>query len=254
VSVGEALSRARQDRGLSVADVAADTRIRATLIEGIEADNFEPCGGEVYARGHIRSIARVVGIDAAPLIAEFDAAHDVEQVPVAVAAQPTDPDIVARSDRHRPNWTLAMVVALVVICGLAAVGLVHNGGSHTPSTKAQSPRTTSTSNAPRSSPPATPPPSGVAEIPADQASMLVRATRGYTWMQVESKSGVVKFSGTLQAGSHKLFTDKHGLTFVIGNAPVVDLVINGHDIGAPHSAGNVSRGSVIPGANTVQQT
>lgn len=257
MSVGDALSRARLDRGLSVEDVSASTRIRGTLIRAIEVDNFAPCGGAVYARGHIRSIARVVGIDPEPLIEEFDRASGVEQpVPaaVSVAAQPTDADIVARSERRGPNWTAAMAAALIVICALAAVSLLltNNGGSHSPQTGASrqhSPTVASTGRPPAS----TPPPSSVAQIPSDQATMLIRTTNGPSWMQITSKSGSVLFRGLLSAGHRKLFTNKHGLMFVIGNAPAVDLVINGHDIGSPRSAGSVSRGQVIPGADTIQQ-
>jgi cytoskeletal protein RodZ len=253
VSVGDALSSARLDRGLSVDDVSAATRIRGTLVRAIEADDFTPCGGAVYARGHIRSIARVVGVDPEPLIAEFDRASGVEQpvaAPVVVSPQPTDREIVARSERHGPNWFAAMAVALVVICALAAISLVatHSGSTkgHHPSAPVQA--------APRRTPATSPPPSSVAQIPAEQASMLIRTTNGATWMQVTSKSGSVLFRGLLSAGQRKLFTNKHGLLFVIGNAPAVDLVVNGHDIGSPHSAGNVSRGRVIPGADTIQLT
>ena len=70
--LGAALTAAREQRGLSVEDVAAATRIRATIIRAIEADDFAACGGAVYARGHLRSVAQVVGADPKPLIAEFD--------------------------------------------------------------------------------------------------------------------------------------------------------------------------------------
>jgi cytoskeletal protein RodZ len=75
VSVGESLARARQERGLSVEDVTAATRIRGGLIRSIENDEFAACGGAVYARGHIRNISRVLSIDPAPLVEEFDRTH-----------------------------------------------------------------------------------------------------------------------------------------------------------------------------------
>lgn len=75
MSIGEALIRARREAGLSVADVSRRTRIRETIINGIERDDFSLCGGDFYARGHIRAIARVIGIDSEPLIEEYDAAH-----------------------------------------------------------------------------------------------------------------------------------------------------------------------------------
>lgn len=72
VSIGTTLSRARETAGLSVAEVSARTRIRTPLIRAIEADDFGPCGGDFYARGHIRAIARIVGVDSRPLIDAYD--------------------------------------------------------------------------------------------------------------------------------------------------------------------------------------
>jgi transcriptional regulator with XRE-family HTH domain len=252
VSVGETLSHARRSLGLSLDDVSADTRIRASVVASIENDEFGPCGGAVYARGHIRSIARVLGIDADPLIAEFDAAHPVELPPVAatVAPQPTDPELLSRSARHRPNWTAAMATALAGICVFALVGLLvsHSHG------KSAGVAARSAGGAGHVAAPATPPPTTVAEIPATKATMLIRALRGQTWLQVTSKNGThTYFSGLLALGEHRLFASAHGLAFVIGNAPAVDVVVNGHDIGTPPSQGNVARGNVTPGVDTIQQ-
>jgi transcriptional regulator with XRE-family HTH domain len=260
VSVGEELSRARQERRLTVDDVAADTMIRATLIRAIEADNFDPCGGSVYARGHIRSIARVVGIDPKPLLAEFDSTHEgAAPAALTLAAAPTDHEAVARSERHNrgPNWAAAMVAVLVLVVVAALVPFIAgHHGSNKPSSNAGAGPVThpSTTPSPAASPShsASPPPSATAQLNTNQASMLIRVTKDSTWMSVETVAGSVLFEGLLPAGHQKLFTAKHGLKFVIGNAPAVDIVVNGHDIGSPASSGNVSRGTVTPGANTVQ--
>ena len=61
MSIGDALAQARSQAGLTIAQVSQRTRIRETIIRGIEHDDFSACGGDFYARGHIRSIARVVG-------------------------------------------------------------------------------------------------------------------------------------------------------------------------------------------------
>jgi cytoskeleton protein RodZ len=257
VSVGEELSRARQERRLTVDDVAADTMIRATLIRAIEADNFDPCGGSVYARGHIRSIARVVGIDPKPLLAEFDSSHEgAAPAALTLAAAPTDHEAVARSERHGPNWAAAMVAVLVLVVVAALVPLFTHHGSNSPAPNAgPGPVThTSTTPSPTASPShsASPPPSATAQLNTNQASMLIRVTKETTWLSVETVAGSLLFQGLLPAGHQKLFTAKHGLKFTIGNAPAVDIVVNGHDIGSPASSGSVSRGTVTPGANTVQ--
>jgi cytoskeletal protein RodZ len=75
VSIGDTLAEARRQAGLTVAQVSDRTRIRETIIRGIEQNDFSACGGDFYARGHIRSVASVVGVDPAPLIGEYDEAH-----------------------------------------------------------------------------------------------------------------------------------------------------------------------------------
>jgi hypothetical protein len=75
VRIGGALTEARSQAGLTVTEVSDRTRIRATIIRDIERDDYSSCGGDYYARGHIRAIARVVGTDPVPLIAEYDAAR-----------------------------------------------------------------------------------------------------------------------------------------------------------------------------------
>ena len=61
--IGPELAAARTRLGLSVDQLAERTRIRPHVIESIEVDDFAPCGGDFYARGHLRTLARVLGID-----------------------------------------------------------------------------------------------------------------------------------------------------------------------------------------------
>ena len=75
MSIGEGLAQARRQAGLTVAQVSERTRIRETIICGIERDDYSACGGDFYTRGHIRAIAKAVGTDPMPLVREYDAAH-----------------------------------------------------------------------------------------------------------------------------------------------------------------------------------
>ncbi|HKD90086.1 MAG TPA: helix-turn-helix transcriptional regulator, partial [Streptosporangiaceae bacterium] len=81
MGIGGALAAARSEAGLTVDQVSERTRIRRALIRAIEQDDYSPCGGDFYVRGHIRAIARVVGTDPAPLIEAYDAAHGVRRAP-----------------------------------------------------------------------------------------------------------------------------------------------------------------------------
>jgi hypothetical protein len=110
--IGDTLAQARQQAGLTVAQVSARTRIRETIIRGIEDGDYSACGGDFYARGHIRAIAKVIGTDSEPLIGEYDAAH---RAPGAVAAVSLE-ELVATSaqarQQRRPHppavWALAV--------------------------------------------------------------------------------------------------------------------------------------------------
>lgn len=75
MSIGEDLAAARHQAALSVTQVNQQTCIRETIIRAIEHDDYAVCGGDFYARGHIRAIAHAVGADPGPLIAAYDAAE-----------------------------------------------------------------------------------------------------------------------------------------------------------------------------------
>ena len=79
VSIGEILTSARRQAGLTITQVSERTRIRETIIRGIERDDFPACGGDFYARGHIRAIARTAGVDLESLIREYDSSQGTPQ-------------------------------------------------------------------------------------------------------------------------------------------------------------------------------
>ena len=72
MTVGEALAEARYQAGLTVDEVSERTRIREAVIRCIEQDDYGACGGDLYVHGYVRAIAGAIGIDAQPLIREYD--------------------------------------------------------------------------------------------------------------------------------------------------------------------------------------
>lgn len=71
--IGEKLQGARLAAGLTAREISERTRITPEVLHRIEAGEFAQCGGDVYARGHIRAYAHAVGLDPAPLLAEYGA-------------------------------------------------------------------------------------------------------------------------------------------------------------------------------------
>lgn len=73
--IGELLLQTRLDRGLTAREVSELTRITPETLRRIETGQFEQCGGDVYARGHIRAYAQAVGVDPEPLLLMYGAVH-----------------------------------------------------------------------------------------------------------------------------------------------------------------------------------
>lgn len=72
MSAGQMLSAARNARGMTLEELADATKLRASILAAMEADDFSHCGGLVYARGQLRSIAPVLGLDPDDLVDAFD--------------------------------------------------------------------------------------------------------------------------------------------------------------------------------------
>ena len=66
--IGEALRSTRERRGLSIDEVARETRISPRFLEALEAEQFEELPAPVYVRGFLRSYANYLKIEAQPLL------------------------------------------------------------------------------------------------------------------------------------------------------------------------------------------
>jgi cytoskeletal protein RodZ len=131
MSIGESLAQARRHAGLSVYEVSRQTRVREPIIRGIENDDYSACGGDFYARGHIRLIARAVGADPEPLIREYDATvGSQEPITAADLFRPVTPIRVREPQPRRP-WMALLGLALVVAIGVGAYYLI-SGTRHAP--------------------------------------------------------------------------------------------------------------------------
>jgi cytoskeletal protein RodZ len=239
VSIGETLAQRRREAGLTITQVSEQTRIRETVIRAIEHDDFTPCGGNFYARGHIKGIARVLGLDAEPLIQEYDETHGGS--PQATAAQALEPAIPVRfRERRSPNWSLAMAIVLVLVVLYGVVRVVGGGqAEHSAVQPARAPGSASASQPPAPKPSPTRSDS-VALAPPTEVSLRIKATVT-TWISIRDSKNKQLFSGLLRRGQSKEWTARKKIRVVLGNAGGVTLNVNGKDLGSPGAAGQVLR-------------
>jgi len=152
VSIGATLAAARRRAGLTVSEVSQRTRVTEPIIRGIEQDDYAACGGDFYARGHIRAIARAVGEDPLPLIDEFDSTwRSAKEITAAEAFQPSMP--LRKRERRRVRWSAFLAVLVLAVLGFAGYKFVSGVGGRAHATAAgHSPSAGGPTNPPASAP------------------------------------------------------------------------------------------------------
>ncbi|MCN9242566.1 helix-turn-helix domain-containing protein [Streptomyces sp. RY43-2] len=251
--IGLALQQARIAAGLSVDDVSEATRVRAAIVHAIERDDFAPCGGDVYARGHLRALAQAVHLPPEPLLEQYAAEYGGRPEPTPAA--PLFEAERIRPERRRPNWTAAMVAAIVVVIGFVGFTMVKGTGGQ--SVKPQGAKGSapsigkSVSPSPKSSEPAQrspePSDSAIAAAPRDKVTVQVSATDGRSWISAKDHNGRTLFDGLLKQGDSQSFQDKEKIDLVLGDAGAIELYVNGKKIEDDFRPGQVERLSYTKG-------
>jgi cytoskeletal protein RodZ len=220
VSIGESLAEARRQAGLSVTQVSEQTRIRESIIRDIEQDDFSQCGGDFYARGHIRGIAGAVGLDPVPLIREYDTEHGPPgSIRAADVFEPSRP-VKMRERRRSPSLSMIVGVVLLAIIGFGVYRLASGHGSGLGSKPVAAPTHQATASAT-----ARPTPSPTPTV--DDVVIKLTATED-CWVQLTSSSdGSQLYMGVIQAGASMKWTEKQAVNVRLGNPGGVILTVNG---------------------------
>ena len=245
MSVGDALAQARSQAGLTIAQVSQQTRIRETIIRGIERGDFSACGGDFYARGHIRSIARVVGLDPEELVREYDAVHGAPNAMTAADVfEPSTP--IRLKERRSANWSVVLVLALAAVLGYGVFRLVDHGNSKPPAAASDS-----THVKVSGTPTPSPSPSNAA-VPPRRLTIKLSAVQD-CWVQFTKPHGQLLFQVYVLSGSTHTWRFKHAVSMQIGNPGGIVLTVNGRNYGHPGSYGqpvtlNFGPGEKLPRA------
>jgi cytoskeletal protein RodZ len=229
VSIGDALAAARREAGLTITQVSQRTCIRETIVRGIERGDYSACGGDFYARGHIRSIARAVGLDPQELVKEYDSTHAApQQITAADVFQPFTP--VKLKERRRANWSIVLLAGLVAVLGIAGFRYFkthNNSGPSRPTASTQSDRQQA-SHQHKKITKTTPVVHKAA--PTYVQITLVADTGNITWAQLINFSGAQVFQGDIgvpNGPQQKSWTFGRPVTIQLGNPGGATLYLNG---------------------------
>lgn len=256
--IGETLRAAREQRGLSLSDVAEDTAISKRKLQALEEEHFAALEGDVYVKSSLRLYGRFLQIDPEPLVEAYRREYG------EVAAQAPVQPVGEYRERVSPVVAFA-VVAFVAVVGLGLIGWL-NGGAETPSdtiavvtetdegvgAAAPDPAPTPEPTAePTGQPTAepeqepTPEPTPTAEpeaeatpplAEADEVQLALQVSGGASWVRVSVDDQTV-LERTLEDGFSETFTGDE-IQMRIGNGGATEVVVNGEEL-AGFSSGEV---------------
>jgi len=273
-SVGSQLRLAREARGLAVADIAQALKLGPRQVEALERDDWADLPGTTFIRGFVRNYARLVGVDAQPLMAhlggQLEKPVDTLNVPAAAPAE------IRSGGRSRDRAVVSVGVGLVVLALLAYFLLPSNlvaWRANLQTLLDGDPPVQETAEAP--APAATPqeplfPPEGsaaaaseapvpvapsavvsaeapvVAPVAASAAAVQPPRLRFQvsreSWVEVRDADDVVVFSQRMMPGSEQQVGGKSPLSVTIGYAPGVSVYVQGKLLDlAPYVRGDVAR-------------
>ena len=231
MSLGEFLQGARESAGLSIDELSESTSLRAGLIREIENNNFIHCGGDTYARGHLRNIAAVISVDAQTLIDLYNNEHSTEVrkihdmlVENNVAKIPTE--------RKTISWKSLAIASIVVLAAIAGGQIII---SNSETTVSPTP-TAIASSTPTAAPSAEPSPTASKTQSAEavpsatgKISLTISAARGNSNIEVVV-DGKSLYKGPLFQGESKSFNAPTSISVYLSNAGDLDLTLNGEKI------------------------
>ncbi len=240
--IGAELARARHQLGLTIDDLADRTRIRPSVIEALEVDDVAPCGGDFYARGHLRMLARVLGIDADKLLETYDAHFATNPVSprqvfeVELASGTTG---MVRGTRGGSRWggLIAAVLVLMMAWGVAQYFLDDTGAPDTTRDTTVPLNPAGLGSPGVGNPPVEP------ETTAEPATTWVRVTAvgGVSRVFVKDASGEVVFRGVLTDGERHRVSGESPLMVRAGDGGIVRLGSESGGLGLMGAPGEQSR-------------
>ena len=116
VSPGARLKAAREQRGLSAQKAADEMHLDRWVIDALEADDYKRIGPTVYAKGHLKKYAALLGLPAEEILAGYESrSHGGGEAVLSGANMRHAPRADAPQARHLKPLSMALSVAAVLL-------------------------------------------------------------------------------------------------------------------------------------------
>ncbi|HTS29206.1 MAG TPA: RodZ domain-containing protein [Bryobacteraceae bacterium] len=292
-SIGETLRRERLRRGLTLVQIAADTKIGLHLLEAMEADEFDRLPGGVFTRSFLRQYAHALGLDEEEVVTWLKEQFEEPREPLpapppeprsGLSQMPSFDDVRDRLRSDSSLGALAWVVIVMLVC--AGVYQLWQKGPRrlTPTQTAAAPSNPApqsqadvkpslppvpevskpefrpavvsedgTIAVPGASQPAVPREPGPTPETAGALRVAFTATEP-VWVSIKS-DGARAYSGTIDSRQSKQFDAARKMVVLVGNAGALKISLNGKPVGPFGSQGEIRLLMFTPeGAQVLQRT
>jgi cytoskeleton protein RodZ len=274
VTPGELLRRERERRRLSIQQAAEDMHLDAWIVEAIEENRFVALGAPVYAKGHLRKYATLLGLAPELVIARYVALSDVPIEPTPIPTSVNAPPRTERISLKAPLLVAALLIAAAVAwwivnllttsaapvvtapAGAPTVPRVDDSGPAA-TAAAQSPlepRRNAQQTAVEPDGPALAAPAAHAPAVAAPASTVVRLRLEFSdasWAEVYDADGDRLMFDMGAPGRVRTLSGTPPLSVTLGAASAVSAQVNDEPIVIPRRAGRNASKFVIDAAGRV---
>jgi cytoskeleton protein RodZ len=253
-TLGKRLQAARSQKGLTCQKAADELHLDGWVIEGLESGNYERIGPPVYAKGHLRRYAELLGLPVAEVLADFDGA------PAVIPPPPPPPAVgmrmrTAAAPGEQLPWPAIAAAAVIVLfaAGLvwwrpwhsrvpsaATVAAGSSPASLTPAAPASTAAPAAAPSAPfivaappaaAAAPTAALPVAGVADPKAGMGRARLRLSfLGDSWVDVHDAAGQRLFAGTGHVNNVRSMFGEAPLRIYLKSASRVHVEINNHAV------------------------
>lgn len=244
---GEVLAAAREAAGLSVADVALQLKFAPRQIEAMEAGRFGDLPAGTFARGMVRSYARLLKVDAEPLLAQIASRTMPPDTANAVGLQRPIP-ITNSARRTNVIYAGLSVAFLLVIAGVVFEWQRDERKAEemsfvapAPAPEAPAAREPAPAQEPAPAAPS-PAPDATAKPGAEGGRALRLRFDRDAWVQIRGRGGKLLLSELNRAGTERVVEGTPPFDVVIGNAQHVRLTYGDRPVDlTPHVKVEVAR-------------
>lgn len=222
--VGEQLRTAREGMGLSIEQIAAQTRVSRRQLEKIEQGKFDEIPGRIYAIGFARNYAKAVGLnsdDVAALV-RAELGDEGEAQDFGPDFAPGDP---ARVPSGRLVWFSVFAVAILLVGIYFAAKVMMDPAASLSSLTEQERAEQAAAEAERQAEVAS------ASEPVDAAGAVVLTAEGPVWLRISDGAGVRLMEGELAEGqSFTLPAQAEGPKLMTGRPDLLQIAIGGRAV------------------------